>query len=74
MAAHPERLALCPLVAVDPDFVWIREVRAQLDEPEPELRVGDVEVVDGDATVLFGEAVVRSARARFGLLGRTVVA
>src|SRR3954452_262978 len=59
---------------VDPDFAGIREVRAHLDEPKPKLRVGDVEVVDGDAAILFGEAVVRSARTRFALARRAVIA
>ena len=66
-------LALGPLMPVCPNFAGIREVGAQLDEAEPELCVGNVEVVDGDAAVLFDEGVVRSTRARFALLGRAIV-
>ena len=66
-------LSLGPLMPVRPNFAGIREVGAQLDEAESELGVGNVEVVDGDAAVLFDEAVVGSTGARFALLGRAIV-
>jgi hypothetical protein len=60
-------------LAVGPHFAGVREVRAQLDEAEPELGVGDVEVVDGDAAVLLHEAVMWSTGAWLALLDRAVV-
>src|SRR5262245_61946883 len=51
-------LPLGPLVPIHPDLRRIREVRADLDEGQPELGVGNVEVVDGDPPVLLDEGVV----------------
>jgi hypothetical protein len=42
------KLALGPLVPVDRHLGRVREVGADLDEPDPEVRVPDVDVVDPD--------------------------
>ncbi len=49
------RLAFGPLVPVDPHLGRTGKVRADLDEPRPEVGVEDVEVVDADPALLLEE-------------------
>jgi hypothetical protein len=66
-------LSFSPLVAVHPNLAGIGKVRAQLDEAEPEFGIRDVEVVNGDPAVCFGEALPRACGLGLPCLGRTVV-
>ena len=56
-------------MTVQPDLGRIGKVGADLDEPRPELGVGDVEVVHPDPTLLFDEVVADDARDRRAVLG-----
>jgi hypothetical protein len=49
-------------VPVEPDARRIREVGADLDEPGPEVRIQDIEVVDPDAPPLAEELKAHDAR------------
>ena len=60
--SRPQRLALGPLVAVEPDLRRPWPVGADLDERRTELGVQDVEVVGADATFLPEEVKRRDAR------------
>jgi hypothetical protein len=64
--ARPGRLALGPLVPVEPDFARVREIGADLDERRPESFVPDVEVVAGHPA--FGAIVREPHRAGGGLV------
>jgi hypothetical protein len=64
-----ERLALGPLVAVDPDLGRVGEAGADLDERRPEVLVPQVEVVAGHPAVGLRERVLRGRRLRVPLVG-----
>ena len=60
--------SLGPLVTVQPDLGGIGKVGADLDEPGPELGVGDEEVVHPDPAFLFDEVEADDAGDRRAVL------